>query len=539
MTQSCRVPLMTTRTLTLGGTAYPVVLPSVRDPRLHVAAVILTVHVFGQVGLGFQLSMPQLLAAMVTCAVIEVLLTFRQSRSIVWPASAMLTGSGVALIFRLVGTPPDDHWSTYGWYVFAAVAGLSLLTKYVIRYRGSHIFNPSNIGLVVAFLVFGSSRAEPLDFWWAPLDIWMIAAYVVIIAGGLLITRRLQLLALAGTFWIALAVGVGVLAASGHCMVANWAFAPVCGVDFWRVIVTSPEVLIFLFFMITDPKTIPAGRVGRVAFGLLVAVASTLLMAPQTNEFGTKVGLLAGLVVVCAGRPLLDRLLPEPRSSADDLRRFATRVAVGGQTTRGILGGAARVGLVGVVVLVVGAGIVAAGTPARGVIAPDVAEILNRVPHHVDLTTFPTITAGQDVLDFDHTMAGPAAQQLVLTLAENLELENQALLRSDQSILVAVDHGDRLVEMQDRLQSAVATGATVIAHYRIDAITMSLLVPFGRQDGLSIGLASRGTVTEETYDASGKLQSRHTSPFSLTFAMRRATGGRWLNVAVLPPGGDG
>ena len=50
-------------------------------------------------------------------------------------------------------------------------------------------------------------------------------------------------------------------------MTANWAFAPVCGFDFWRVIVTSPEVLIFLFFMITDPKTVPAGRVGRVVFG--------------------------------------------------------------------------------------------------------------------------------------------------------------------------------------------------------------------------------------------------------------------------------
>ena len=50
----------------------------------------------------------------------------------------------------------------------------------------------------------------------------------------------------------------------------------VCGANYWRVIAFSPEVLIFLFFMITDPKTVPAGRVGRVVFGLLVAVASTL-----------------------------------------------------------------------------------------------------------------------------------------------------------------------------------------------------------------------------------------------------------------------
>ena len=110
----------------------------------------------------------------------------------------MLTGSGVALILRVVGTPPDDPWSTDAWYVFATVAGLSLLTKYVIQYRGSHVFNPSNIGLVVAFVVLGSARVEPLDFWWAPLNVWMIAAYVVIIGGGLLITRRLHLLAAGG-----------------------------------------------------------------------------------------------------------------------------------------------------------------------------------------------------------------------------------------------------------------------------------------------------------------------------------------------------
>ena len=146
----------------------------------------------------------------------------------------MLTGSGVALILRIVGTPPDEPWNTDAWYVFAGVAGFSLLTKYVISYRGSHVFNPSNIGLVVAFIVLGSTRVEPLDFWWAPLNVWMLTAYAVIIGGGLLITRRLQLLALAAAFWLTLDLGIGMLAGSGHCMTANWAFAPVCGFDFWR-----------------------------------------------------------------------------------------------------------------------------------------------------------------------------------------------------------------------------------------------------------------------------------------------------------------
>src|SRR5712671_7263899 len=169
------MPTPASRSLTIRGAPYPLILPNIRDPRLHVAAVIITIHVLGQVGLGFWVSVPQILAAIVTCAILEVALTFRQTRTFVWPASAMLTGSGVALILRVVGTPPDDHWTTYAWYVFAAVAGLSLLSKYVIRYRGSHVFNPSNIGLVVAFVLLGTARVEPLDFWWAPLELPILA----------------------------------------------------------------------------------------------------------------------------------------------------------------------------------------------------------------------------------------------------------------------------------------------------------------------------------------------------------------------------
>ena len=518
---------MTSRTVTLADRSYPLILPSIRDPRLHVAAVIITIHVLGQVGLHFRVSVPQILAAIVSCAVIEVVLTFRQSRAFVWPASAMLTGSGVALILRVVGTPPDDPWNTDGWYVFAGVAAFSLLTKYVIRYRGSHVFNPSNIGLVIAFVVLGSTRVEPLDFWWAPLNAWMVAAYAVIIVGGLLITRRLHLLALAATFWVALSVGTGLLANSGHCMTTNWSFSPVCGFDFWRVIVTSPEVLIFLFFMITDPKTVPAGRVGRVVFGLLVAVASTLLIAPQTDEFGTKVGLLAGLVVVCAARPVLDRLLPEPRSASDDLRSFA--IGPGG-----IVRGAARVGIAMTAVIVLGVGIVTAGTPARGLVVPDAAELLDGIPNQVDPATFPTITIAPGVGDYESSIT--RVQDLLVTLAENLELENLALLRSDGEILTAVDHGDRLKEMRGRLQDSIATGKIVVKHHQFDAVHVVTLVPFGVQTGVSVGIESRGTVTEETYDRAGKLLEQRTYPFEQTFAVRKATDARWLNVAVLAPG---
>ncbi len=510
---------MTSSTLTLGGSTYPVVLPNVRDPRLHVAAVIITIHVLGQFGLGFHVTIPQILAAILASAVLEVAITFHRRRAFVWPASAMLTGSGVALILRVPGTP-DDAWSTYRWYVFAGVAAFSLLTKYVVQYRGAHIFNPSNIGLVVAFVALGSSRVEPLDFWWAPLNRWMLTGYAVILIGGLLITTRLRLLAAAATFWVTLAAGIAVLAASGHSMTARWAFAPVSGFDFWRVIVTSPEVLIFVFFMLTDPKTVPAGRVARIVFAFLVAVGSTLLMAPQSNEFGTKVALLGGLVVMCGLRPVLERVLPGVRSEADSLRRYATPV---------------RTGIVAGAVVVLGLGVVAAGTPARGVVVPDAEEVLGRVPHDVDPSTLPTISVDQGVLDWNHEISGAGVQGIVLTLVENLELENQAVVRADPTILPAVDHGDRLDEMEARVADAAAGRPTVIERYQIDDVEVVLIVPFGQQTSLSLGLDARGTLTEERYE-DGEVTAHSTAPFATTFVMRQVTGGRWLNVGVLPPG---
>ena len=519
---------MTARSLTLGGQAYPLVLPNIRDPRLHVAAVIITVHVLGQVGLHFRVSVPQILASILTCFVIEVAITFYQTRSFVWPASAMLTGSGVALILRVVGTPPDEPWNTYAWEIFASSAACrcsrSTSSSTAARTSSTRRTSAWSSRSWSRYILVGTTFIEPLDFWWAPLNVWMIAAYVVIIGGGLLITRRLKLLGLAATFWLVLAAGVGLLSATGHCMTANWSFTPVCGADFWRIIVTSPEVMIFLFFMITDPKTTPSGRVGRVVFGAAVAIVCTLFMAPMTDEFATKVGLLAGLVAVCAVRPIIDRFVPEPKSAMDDLSLFGRR----------LVGSAGRAAVAAIAVLLIGAGIVVAGTPARGVTVPANLEALNRDPPIVDPSTPAADHGHQEVIDFDHTLAGEEMASVALQLAQNLEIENLALVRRDPSILPAVDHGDRLAEMEARVADATATGTTVLSHYDFDALDVSLLVPFGAQTGLSLGFAGTGTLTQETLDAAGAVVSRKSVPFSNTFAMRRATGDRWLIVAVLP-----
>ncbi len=524
---------MAERTISLGGNRYPVILPSIRDPRLGIAAVVLSLQALGQVGLHWPVSIPQILAAILTCAVIEMAVAFRRSRVIAWPASALLTGSGVALLLRVVGTPVDQPWATNGLLMFAGVAAFSLSQKYVFRYRGKNMFNPSNVGLVLAFLIFGNARLEPLNLWWAPLNAWMIAAYAIIIVGGTYVVWRAKMLTLSVTFFVTFAILQGILAGSGHCMTANWAFAPVCGSDYYRVIVTSPEVLIYAYFMVTDPPTVPAGRVGKFVFAICAGASTTLLMAPQTNEFGTKVALLGGLTILLLAHPVIDRLVPEARTAQDTIKGYARRVVTGGRP--GLLRPVASVASMVLIVAVVGAGVVYAGTPARMPAAPDMTEALNGAAYQVNPETLPPITVNQSVKDWDHAIAD-SAPDLLVVLAQNLTVENQALRKSDAALLTAVDHGARLDEMQARVQSDSASGTCVVDVYKFDSVNVTLIVPFGVQTGLSLGFDARGTVTHETYDLAGNLVSSQSAPFAQTFAIRRATGARWLNVAVLPAG---
>src|SRR6187401_3161599 len=216
-------------TLTIRGTAYPVLLPKVSDPRLHLAAVIITLQVLGQTAFGFSLSIAQILVAIGTCALLEVGIAFFRQHVVMWPASALLTGNGVAFILRVPGTPHGDWWSLHGAWIFAATAAVSLLSKHLIRWRGRHIFNPSNFGLVLCFLVLGKTRAEPLDFWWGPMSAWMLLALLIILAGGFTILGRLKLLWIAISFWLAFATGIALLAAAGHEMTARWHLGPISG----------------------------------------------------------------------------------------------------------------------------------------------------------------------------------------------------------------------------------------------------------------------------------------------------------------------
>src|SRR5436189_212584 len=232
----------TRRKLTIRGREYPVLLPSIRDPRLHVAAVLLTLQVLGQTVLDFRLSVAQILMCLAAGALIEFGYEFFRNRVIMWPASGLLTGNSVAFILRVPGTFHGQWWSTRGWWIFV----------WELKRLGL------GLGYMAAFAAFAALALLPVP---------------------------------------------------DHCMIASWYATPMCGAQLWQILVTSPELLIFAFFMIPDPRTVPDGQVGRFVFGVIVAVLSVLLLGPTTLEFWTKTALLASLVFACAGRFALVRLL--------------------------------------------------------------------------------------------------------------------------------------------------------------------------------------------------------------------------------------
>src|SRR3954465_471835 len=143
------------------GTPYPVLLPKLRDPRLHLAATITSLQVIGQIGFHFQLSIAQILLSLGAAAFLEIAIAFRSQHVILWPASALLTGNGVAFVLRVPGTAHGDWWSLRGWWIYGGTAAIALVSKYVIKWRGAHVFNPSNIGLVICFVALGRNRAAP------------------------------------------------------------------------------------------------------------------------------------------------------------------------------------------------------------------------------------------------------------------------------------------------------------------------------------------------------------------------------------------
>jgi len=302
----------------------PVVFPKWSDPRLKLSATIWTLTILGLTILSFQVSIPQIAVTVLLCALIEVAVTYRREHVLVWPASALQTGISVAFILRVAGTKHGDYWTFRGIWYFVLVALMSLLPKYILRHNNRHIFNPSNIGLAWGLLLIGPSHVFSEHLWWAPLGAPILIAMAVIFGAAFWVLRQVKMIPLALTFLATFFVLIGLFALFGRSYYATWHNGPVGGSFYWVTIALSPELLIFVFFMITDPQTAPKSPLGRQIYAVATAVVATALIGVQHTEFGIKVAILSSLLLTCALVPAIETV-----SRRIQVRRHGTPALAG------------------------------------------------------------------------------------------------------------------------------------------------------------------------------------------------------------------
>ena len=521
------------------------VLPSLRDPRLHVAAVLLTLQVLGQTVLDFRLSVAQILVCLTVGALFEFIVAFFKDKVILWPASGLLTGNSTAFILRTPGTLHGDWWSLHGIWIFVAVVVISMASKYLIKWSGRHVFNPSNLGLVLAFVALGPQYTEPQDLWWIPMGPWMVVTYAILIGGGLLIGWELKLLGLElgymATFAVAVALALGPV--PDHCMVASWHATAMCGSQLWQVLVTSPEVLIFALFMVPDPRTVPDGQAARFIFGATTAILSVFLLGPTTLEFWTKTAILASLVFTCASRFALARVMApvdDPTRAGGALRRWRWRVpaalgiaallgwflpvASDLSTHRPLPAAALSDGTLPTITLTVGPGTDpgrwVVGTAAGALPAPSSSQPQSASAPVYTLPSIPDIVVPANVTDFDNTITAAAAKRMAHDVVLDLVIESVARQTHDLTLAGTGAESDGLNEFTDVIKQDIASGKFVQKTYTFTRITLTLYLPkYATQAARLVGIDLHGAATLTTRNSGGTVLARSTTSYDKSWGL--------------------
>lgn len=201
--------------------------------------------------------------------------------------SAAITCFGLSILLRA-----DSDW------VHPLIAALAISSKFVIRIGGKHVYNPANLGVMLALLLLPGAWVSPGQ-WGNDLAyaLWFVAL------GGTVVQRARRI----DISWMFLACFLGLCVAR-----LAWLGVPLArGFTLMGHQSQSGALLLFAFFMISDPMTIPNRRVLRLAYACAVALAAFLwqfyLYRPN--------GLIWALFLLTPVVPLLDRLFPAPRHS--------------------------------------------------------------------------------------------------------------------------------------------------------------------------------------------------------------------------------
>jgi Na+-transporting NADH:ubiquinone oxidoreductase subunit NqrB len=225
------------------------------DSRFTPPVFITLILLIGNLSFGILESYQKTLLAIATAMVTEMALGRIFLGKWPHPASAYITGISVGILLR-----------SPAFWPYALCAALSITSKYTLRVKGRHLFNPSNFG-ICAMLFLASESVAGLSIQWGN----NLASLIVIWVLGALILWRAKRFQITATYLISFFL-LALLRA--HITGDPWQseVSPI----------TGPEYQLFMFFMITDPRTTVRSWKGQCAVAVCVAVVEMLLRLDQS-----------------------------------------------------------------------------------------------------------------------------------------------------------------------------------------------------------------------------------------------------------------
>ncbi len=253
------------------------IVPSLKDPRVTVAAAQTLWTVLGQTAYYFNRSPLQLGLTIGTACVLDMLLAAVLFRQIIVPLSAYLTALSIGILLE-----------SYDWRVFVVAPVWGILSKYLLRDGTRNFFNPSNFAIVMMLVLsHGIASIAPGSQWGADYRVAF-----VIIGLGLLMMRRVKRLDLT-LAWMGGFVIMGLLRMALGQGGLVFALGPLTGAEF----------ALFTFVMLPDPKASPPTPRGRIVFGISLAVMDGVL-----RYLEIRYSMFYALFIHCAMLPIIRAL---------------------------------------------------------------------------------------------------------------------------------------------------------------------------------------------------------------------------------------
>ncbi|MDE2290476.1 MAG: hypothetical protein KGL53_00220 [Elusimicrobia bacterium] len=226
------------------------IVPSWRDPRWTGILFLGSYVVFALLYPGFSRTPQQVLAAVLSCMLLDALLQRVVWKVPLFPLSALFPAFGMCL---MCDSP--------AWWPFVLTGLIAIGSKHFIRSGGRHIFNPLNFAIVVMLLFMGAHLRIADERWGG---YWLGAAVVATV--GTVSSWRARRLDLSATY-------------AGGFLLGAWVLSLIEGRRFLSMAAPATGAIFFLFTfsMVPDPVTTPDGRRRRIAFGLAVAGLETAL----------------------------------------------------------------------------------------------------------------------------------------------------------------------------------------------------------------------------------------------------------------------